>query len=123
VTSALDNQSWLLNVERSTANVALSLGLSRLRELIEVRPEQLLHIGDNLSAPGNGKNLPCRGNVFLHDGTARGFDFVDVRLPFMCVWSSWTEVKLPPNAASAGRGSASIRRAMLIIEIGEFGFM
>jgi len=67
VPAILDDQTRLLNVECPASDMSLALGGRGIGELLVVRSQQLLHVRNKLSVPGDRKNLARWGNIFLHD--------------------------------------------------------
>jgi hypothetical protein len=66
----LHDKVRLHDVQGAAGTAGRGLGLNGVGELLEVRSEQLPHIGKHRALPGNSEDLAGRRNIFAYNGAS-----------------------------------------------------
>jgi hypothetical protein len=78
VTNALQNKAGLLDVQRPATRPGRMMSLHSRRVLLQVRAQELRHVGHIGAPPRQTEDAPIRGHVFPHDHAVFCFDLMHV---------------------------------------------
>jgi hypothetical protein len=77
VAASLEHEAGVLDVQR-TMPIMLGLRLQSGGVLRKIRAEDLLHVGDELPMPGDGKHISIGGDILINHSAAGRLDLMNV---------------------------------------------